>query len=245
MEYDGTRYHGSQYQENAPTIQGETERALEKLTGQKVRIAAASRTDAGVHARGQVVSFKAGSVFPPKTWVRGLNHYLPPDIAVKDAYVVNNGFDVRRDAWSREYRYSILNTFAPSPIMRRFTHLVPHPLDEEAMDRACQVLVGEHDFAPFCTVVGGRTRRRMFRAGVRRDADLVFLDMEANSFLPHQVRNTVGGLIRVGLGKTKVETFWELAGCGHAGAVGVTAPAQGLCLMKVNYHGFPPPFQEK
>jgi tRNA pseudouridine38-40 synthase len=243
MEYDGTRYHGSQHQTNAPTIQGETEHALERLTGEKVRIAVASRTDAGVHAKGQVVSFKANSVFAPKTWARALNHYLPPDIAIKAAYNADDGFDVRRHAWSREYRYSILNTFVPSPLMRRYTCFVPHPLDMEAMRRACQVLVGEHDFASFSGVIGGQSRRRVYRAEVGKQGNLVIFDMEASSFLPHQVRNTAGGLIRVGLGKMKVDTFWELARSGRPGAIGPAVPAQGLCLMKVNYQDFPP-FEE-
>jgi tRNA pseudouridine38-40 synthase len=239
MEYDGTRYHGSQYQNNAPTIQGETEHALEKLTGEKVRIAVASRTDAGVHARGQVASFKTNSAFLLKTWVRALNHYLPSDIAIKAAYSADDDFDVRRHAWSREYRYSILNTVVPSPLMRRYTGFVPHPLDMEAMHRASQMLVGEHDFTPFSGMIGRQTRRRVYRAEVSHQGELIIFDMEASSFLPHQVRNTVGGLIRVGLRKMKVESFWELAQSGQPGAIGPAVPAQGLCLMKVNYHDFP------
>lgn len=243
MEYDGTRYHGSQYQINAPTIQGEIERALYQLTGEKIRIVASSRTDAGVHAKGQVVSFKTQVAFPPKTWVRALNFYLPRDIAIKAAYKVDNDFNVRHLALSREYRYYILNSFTPSPLMRRFTYLVPQPLDIEAMNYACQVLLGEHDFAPFSSVVGGQTHRRVYKAEVSKQEDLVIFDMEANSFLPHQVRNTVGGLTKVGLGRIGVETFWEMASSGKAGAIGPTAPAHGLCLMRVNYPNFPPFFE--
>lgn len=244
IEYDGSRYHGSQYQDNAPTIQGEMEHALEKLTQEKMRVAAASRTDAGVHAKGQVISFKTDAVFPAETWIRALNHYLPRDIAIKAAYNVDNGFDVRRDAWSREYRYSILNIPAPSPLMRKFTYFMPHSLDIEAMDGACQVLVGEHDFASFTTVVNGGARRKVHRAEIQREGDLVVFDMEANSFLPHQVRNTAGALIRVGLRKMNVETFCELAWSGQAGAIGPTAPAQGLCLTNVNYRNFAPLAEE-
>lgn len=245
MEYDGTRYHGSQYQANAPTIQGETERALYQLTGEKIRITASSRTDAGVHARGQVVSFKTQAAFPPKTWVRALNFHFPRDIAIKAAYKADNDFDVRRDALSREYRYHILNSFTPSPLMRRFTYLVPQPLDIEAMNYACQVLLGEHDFAPFSSVVSGQTNRRVYKAEATRQEDLLIFDMEANSFLPHQVRHTVGGLIEVGLGKMKVDTFWELARSGKAGAIGLTAPTHGLCLMRINYADFPPSSEER
>lgn len=244
MEYDGSRYHGSQYQENAPTIQGEMESALQKLTGERTRVAAASRTDAGVHAKGQVVSFKTSLDFRPKTWVNALNFHLARDIAIRAAYRVSGDFDVRRDAWSREYRYCIWSRPTPSPLMRRFSYFVPQALDIQAMNYACQVLVGEHDFAPFCGVRGGLTYRRVYRAEVVKEDDLVFFYMEANSFLPHQVRNTVGGLVRVGLGNMKVDTFHTLARSGQPGTVGPAAPAHGLCLTKVNYRDFPPSFEE-
>ncbi len=244
MEYDGTRYHGSQYQANARTIQEEIEHALYKLSGEKIRIATAGRTDAGVHAKGQVVSFKTKSAFPPQTWIKALNYYLPFDIAVKAAREVANDFDVRRDALSREYRYYILNNNTRSPLMQRFAYLIPHPLDIEAMNRACQVLPGEHDFAPFASAVSGRTIRQVYRTEVDTREDLVRFDMVASSFLPHQVRNTIGGLIEVGLGKMEVETFWKLARSGKAGAIGPTAPAHGLYLMKVNYANFPLPIEE-
>jgi len=244
MEYDGSEYHGSQYQENAPTIQGEMESALHKLTGERTRVTAASRTDAGVHARGQMVSFKTSLEFSPKTWVNALNSYLARDIAIRAAYRVSQDFDVRRDAWSREYRYCIWNRPTPSPLMRRFCHFVPQSLDIEAMNHACQVLVGDHDFAPFAGLYAGVTYRQVFKAEVVRDGDLVIFDMEANSFLPHQVRNTVGGLVRVGLAKMEVDTFRALARSGQPGTVGPSAPAHGLCLMKVNHRNFPPSFEE-
>ena len=244
MEYDGSRYHGSQYQVNAITIQGEIEHALYKLAGEKIRIAIASRTDAGVHAKGQVVSFKTKSAFPPQTWIKALNYYLPSDVAVKAACEVDNDFDVRRDALSREYRYYILNSSTRSPLMQGVACFTPQPLDIEAMNRACLVLPGEHDFAPFASVINGRTIRQVYRAEVDKKEDLVRFDMVASSFLPHQVRNTIGGLIEVGSGKMEVETFWKLARSGKAGAIGPTAPAHGLYLMKVNYADFPLPVQE-
>jgi len=120
MEYDGTRYHGLQLQTNLPTIQGEIEKALWKLTGERIRVMAASRTDAGVHAKGQVVSFRTKSPLPPQTFVNGLNYYLPGDIAIKAAYRVDDSFNVRRDAISREYNYYILNSVTRSPIREGF-----------------------------------------------------------------------------------------------------------------------------
>jgi tRNA pseudouridine38-40 synthase len=241
MEYDGTRYHGSQFQTNAASIQGEAESALQKLIGDKVHVSMASRTDAGVHAKGQVVSFKTKASFPPKTWVEAMNHYLPKDISIRAAYEVDGGFDVRRHASSREYRYHIMNRRTPSALWRHFSESVPHPLDVEAMNSACSVLVGERDFAPFAPATYTRsTRRRTLRAEVSRRRDLVIFDMEATSFLPHQVRNTVGGLVKVGLHKVSVESFREKACSGKAGTIGPTAAARGLCLMKIKYPDFPP-----
>lgn len=241
MEYDGTRYHGSQYQSNAVSIQGETESALRKLTGEEIRVSMASRTDAGVHAKGQVVSFKSKASFPPKTWVEAMNHYLPKDISIRAAYEVDRGFDVRRHALCREYRYHILNRWTPSPLWRHFSESVPQPLDVEAMNAACAVLVGERDFAPFAPATYTRsTRRQAFSAEVGRRGDVVTFDIRANSFLPHQVRNTVGGLVKVGLHKMTAETFREMASSGKAGTIGPTASARGLCLMNIKYPDFPP-----
>ena len=124
MEYDGTRYHGFQLQANLPTIQGETEEALWKLTGERSRVMAASRTDAGVHAKGQVVSFRTNSLLPSSTFIKGLSYYLPRDVAVKAAFRVSDSFDVRRSALSREYNYYILNSLTLSPIRRNFSYLV-------------------------------------------------------------------------------------------------------------------------
>ncbi len=238
MEYDGTRYHGFQLQANLATIQGETEKALWKLTGEGTRVMAASRTDAGVHARGQVVSFRTGSSLPPLTFVSGLNYYLPNDIAVKAAYRVDDSFNVRRGAVSREYNYYILNSLTRSPMRRGFTHLVTGRLDIEAMNQACQALIGKHDFASFTTCDGVRmknTVRTVHRVEVVVDGELVTFGMGANSFLPHQVRNTVGALIRVGIGGMSVDEFRNIAEAKTPGLAGPTAPACGLCLMRVNY----------
>ncbi|MFQ5826443.1 MAG: tRNA pseudouridine(38-40) synthase TruA [Dehalococcoidia bacterium] len=238
VEYEGTRYHGFQFQENAPTIQEELERALEKLTGKKTRVIGASRTDAGVHAQGQVVSFRTGSSFSPTTWVRALNYYLPWDIAVKRAGYVRADFDVRREALSREYCYQIWNSPARAPLKQRFALLVTQPLEERAMDQACQTMVGRWDFASFASSMKGRrqsTVRTMYRTGVGRKGELVTIEMVADSFLPHQVRNTVGALIRVGQGRMGIEEFCGIAQARKPGLAGPAAPAHGLCLMKVNY----------
>ena len=238
MEYNGTNYHGFQLQANRPTIQGEIEKALWKLTGEKRRVMAASRTDAGVHARGQVVSFRTGSSLPPQTFINGLNHYLPRDIAVKAAYRVGDSFNARRDALSREYSYYILNSFARSPIWEGFAYLVSGHLDTTAMNQACQALIGEHDFASFATCIGAGTKstvRHVYRAEIEKDGELAIFNMVANSFLPHQVRNNVGALIRVGLDKMTIDEFGNLIEAKQPGMAGPTAPACGLYLMRVNY----------
>ena len=242
MEYDGTHYHGFQLQDNFPTIQGETEEALWKLTGERLRVMTASRTDAGVHAKGQVVSFRTKSHLPLPAFINGLNYYLPRDIAVKAAHRVGDSFNVRRDALSREYNYYILNSLTRSPLRKSFSYLVTGHLDIEAINRACQALIGEHDFASFASCIGGGTRntmRSVYRARIEKDGELAVFNMVANSFLPHQVRNTVGALIRVGLGKVSVDQFHSIIEAKKPGLAGPAAPACGLCLMRINY---PSPF---
>lgn len=239
VEYDGTEYHGSQYQANAPTVQGEIEKALKMLTGEKIRIKMASRTDAGVHARGQVVAFDTASTIPLKSFVDGLNHFLPDDIAVKEVHRVEDGFDVRRRAVSREYRYYILNSPARSPLRQQYSCRVAGDLDIELMGRACGALVGRHDFASFVASEGTarqkRTVRDVFKAEVDREGEMVTFTIVADSFLPHQVRNVVGSLILVGQGRMSVEDFSHMVAAAVPGLAGPTAPACGLCLERVNY----------
>ena len=239
IEYDGTEYHGSQYQKNAPTVQEEIEKALKKLTGKQTRIKMASRTDAGVHAAGQVASFITDSVLPMESYVDGLNHFLPDDISVRDAYSADLDFDVRRGAVSREYRYTILNSETRSPLRRRYTHRIAGKLDIEAMKRACRELVGKHDLASFVSseeVAGKKnTKRNIEKAELTREEDLIHFDIIADSFLPHQVRNTIGSLIKVGQGKMTAEEFKYMVEAKTPGLAEPTAPPSGLCLVRVNY----------
>jgi tRNA pseudouridine38-40 synthase len=244
LEYNGTRYHGFQLQLHKPTIQGEIEKALEKLTGEKIRVLGASRTDAGVHAKGQVVSFRTSSSHPLETFIKGLNYYLPKDIAIKAAHRVKDSFNVRRHAVNREYNYYILNSLTRSPLRERLYYLITAYLDIDAMKQACQALVGEHDFASFVNnneVAAKSTVRKVYRAEIRKDEEFVIFNMVANSFLMHQVRNTVGTLIRVGLGKVSHEEFYSILEAKKPGLAWPTAPACGLCLMQVNYQN---PFEE-
>jgi tRNA pseudouridine38-40 synthase len=239
LEYDGTNYFGFQWQANAPTIQDELEKALEKLTGEKLRVAASSRTDAGVHARGQVVSFKTSSSLPLEAFVHGLNYHLPEDIAVKSAHQVSDSFLVRSMSISREYRYSILNNKTRSPITARFAHRVAGELDVEAMNRACQTLVGIRDFASFTSDIGDikekSTVRQVYQAKVTRDGDIIVFNVVANAFIRHQIRSTAGALVQVGLSKMSEAEFISILEAKKPGLAGPTLPAGGLCLIRVNY----------
>jgi tRNA pseudouridine38-40 synthase len=241
LEYNGANYHGSQFQANAPTVQGEIEKALQRLTGEKIRVKLASRTDAGVHAAGQVASFRTDSTLPLNAFIDGLNHYLPGDIAVKEALRANDSFDVRRQAARRTYKYYILNSATRSPIRQGFSCRVTGELDIEAMRRACRALVGRHDFASFVssaeTARTRRTVRDVYKAEITQDGDMIVLEMVANSFLPHQVRNTVGSLIRVGQSKMTAGEFAGMVDSRTPGLAGPTAPADGLCLVRVDYPG--------
>jgi len=239
LEYEGTNYCGFQFQVNGPTVQDEIEKALLKLTGEKVRVIAASRTDSGVHARGQVVSFQTGAGLKAETFIPGMNYYLPQDVAVKASYQVNNSFNVQRDAVSREYGYWIFNGSARSPLKRIYTCQVSGELNLEAMNQASQSLVGEHDFLSFVTCysqsVIRSTLRRVYAAQIEKKGDLVIFRVTAKSFLPHQVRNTVGLLLRVGKGKIGLEEFKAVMEAKKPGLAGPTVPACGLCLVKVSY----------
>jgi tRNA pseudouridine38-40 synthase len=237
LEYDGRRYGGSQYQKNAPSIQGELEAALNKLTGENPQTAFAGRTDAGVHARGQVASFVTGSRHQPEVFVRGLNRWLPADIAVQRALEVPLDFDVRRRARSREYRYLVLNSLLPSPLLQAFTWQVAEQLDVAAMREAASLLVGRHDFAAFAGPVAGSTVRSLQRCELETRARLLAVCMEADAFLPHQVRRTVGALVQVGLGRRSAADLAGLLREPQPAVAGPAAPPQGLCLMKVNYLG--------
>jgi tRNA pseudouridine38-40 synthase len=237
IEYDGTQYYGFQWQVGLPTIQNELEQAIKQFCGQSSRVMAASRTDAGVHAKGQVVSFWAKSTLDTMTLVRALNYYLPGDIAVKAAYRAGDDFNVRRDALSREYRYYILNSNTRSPLSRRFALFMPKMLDIQPMNEACQLIQGEHDFVSFASSLDGNksTLRNVYEAGIETKGDFTVFCIVANSFLPHQVRSTVGLLIRLGLGKIGIADFRDIMEARSLGLAGPLSPACGLCLEKVNY----------
>ena len=240
LEYEGTRYHGFQSQANASSIQDEVESALYRLTGERIRIKAAGRTDAGVHAAGQVVAFETQVPYHPDTFREGLNHYLPPDISVRAVHLVPMEFNPRRHAIKRTYRYTILNRRAPSPLWRRFAHHEPYPLDVEAMGRALKLLEGKRDFASFSGPSGQRrsTVRHLFRTQVSQDGELITLEVEGDSFLPQQVRRMAAAVTEVGRARITLQEFGKLANCSRLGAATRVLDPQGLCLVRVKYREF-------
>ncbi|MCH7481886.1 MAG: tRNA pseudouridine(38-40) synthase TruA [Chloroflexi bacterium] len=242
LEYEGTAYAGSQRQGALPTVQAEVERAAEALTGAGCRLAVAGRTDAGTHAAGQVAAFDTESDLAPQRIRDGLNHHLPEDIAVVEAHEVARSFDPRRHAASRVYRYTFSERAARSPLRRRFVHPVGRTLDVEAMSQALAYLEGTRDFAPFSGALpaGKSTMRRMLRAQAWREGGEVYLELEANAFLPQQVRRTAAAVLRVGLGKMTVTAFEALADSPVRGAAEHVLPAGALCLQRVAYPDFPP-----
>lgn len=248
LEYDGTPYSGFQLQSNASTVQGALEEAIGRLTGTRSRVMGAGRTDAGVHAAGQVACFDTDGELGVERFRAGLNHHLPEDIAVRNAYEVAGDFDPRRHAVARTYRYTMLESVSRSPLRSRFAYQVGRSLDVASMNEAVAVLQGEGDFAPFCGNLpsAGRTVRYMHRTQVwRQNGDEVCLELEANAFLHQQVRRIAGAALGVGLGKMTVEEFAAIADSGVHGAAALVLPPQGLCLRRVEYKDFPPATMER
>ena len=238
LEYQGTAYGGSQYQKNAPTVQGTLERALGSLTGEPIRVAMAGRTDAGVHARGQVASFRTRSRHSPFVFARGANALLPGDISVRAAGNVPLGFNPRRDAVSRWYRYTLYLRPQRPALLRHFVWGVAPDLDLERMAHAARALTGTHDFAAFTAPSQAKrsvTVRNVTRASLRRQGRLALLDIEGNAFLPHMVRRIAGTLAEVGRGRMTEAEFERLVREAPPGEASTTAPPRGLCLMKVRY----------
>jgi tRNA pseudouridine38-40 synthase len=236
VEYDGTAYRGSQYQENGPSIQAELESAIEKLSGAAIgRVAFAGRTDAGVHALGQVAAFDTNARLKPGEFMTGLNHFLPAAIAVRAAREVQASFDPRRDARKRAYRYRIDARPTRSPLLRDRVWHVGRELDIEAMRRAARRLEGKHDFAAFAGPYEGSTVRTLERCELTACGGLASLEMASRSFLPHQVRRTVGPLVEVGLGRMPEDALAAALDGGAPSSTGPVAPGCGLYLLRVEY----------
>lgn len=238
VEYDGALFHGFQLQRDTRTVQLELESALSGLSGGCGRVEGASRTDTGVHASGQVVSFWVKSGLSIRTVVQGMNYYLPGDVALRGACFIDGGFDVRRRAVARQYRYKIVQSGARAPLSETASLRVGHRLDVDEMRRACRALIGSHDFGAFATELDGTvasTVRVVHEAKVVVTGDVIEMWMTANAFLRHQVRNTVGQLVRVGMGRCSADEFAALVDSDRRSVAGPAAVARGLCLVKVSY----------
>jgi tRNA pseudouridine38-40 synthase len=238
VEYDGTNYHGWQIQPNGDTIQSMLERALSVFCAAPIRITGSGRTDAGVHALGQVANFHTGKPVDRHRLLRGLNALTPADITIKDAVVVADAFDARRAARARIYRYQILNRPTPSPFYRNRAWHLHEPLDIEAMRAAIPCLLGEHDFSSFRAAGCDAEHpvRTVYQTSLEKHGDLVVYTIEATAFLRHMVRNIVGTLADVGHGTRTAESFAEVLAARDRTRAGITAPAHGLFLVEVKYH---------
>jgi tRNA pseudouridine38-40 synthase len=238
LEYDGTRYVGWQVQPNGPSIQAEVERALATLHKAPRRVTAAGRTDAGVHARGQVVSFPEERPLPLAAYVKGMNALLPADVAVRAAELAPDGFDARRSARGKRYRYAIENLDTRAPLGRLQAWQLFGRLDVGAMREAARHLLGRHDFAAFqaADCASDHAVRDVFRLDVLGEArGRIEVVVEATAFVKHMVRNFVGTLVEVGLGKRPPDSMPALVASRDRTKAGRTAPPQGLCLEEVFY----------
>jgi tRNA pseudouridine38-40 synthase len=239
VEYDGTAYGGSQHQTNAPTVQGALEGALSSLTGEQIRVTLAGRTDAGVHAIGQVAAFNTATRHSTPVVLRGTNAALPRDIAVRAVREVDAGFNPRRQATGRWYRYTLHTGSHRLALLRHSAWHAGPALNLEAMTAAAEALIGVHDFAAFTRPSEALSRstvrciRRVSLSGAA--GRLVYVDVEGNAFLRNMVRRIVGALVDVGRGKNSVGEFEALVAEARPGAASMLAPARGLCLMKVRY----------
>lgn len=239
LEYDGAEFSGWQIQPDRPTIQEAIEKALRTILGGMVRVEAAGRTDAGVHARGQVAAFTTEASPDLASLQRSLNALVRPFIAVRELSAACPDFDPRRDAVAREYHYRIRNHPWPSPFSRRTAWHLRDPLDVAAMEQAARLLVGEHDFRSFqaADCDAENPVRRIYRSELVREADDLVYVVSATAFLRHMVRNIVGTLVEVGRGERSVAEFQDLLAARDRKRAGPTAPPHGLCLIRVDYEG--------
>lgn len=238
VEYDGTAFCGFQQQQpSVRTVGAELERALAELFGERVVITAAGRTDSGVHATGQVISFSIPRIFPIERLALALNRLLPDDVTVRDIAEAGNDFSARRSATSRSYVYMMFCRPEPAALFSRYTWHVRRPLDLTAMREAAAHLVGEHDFRSFCGTLpeSGPTVRVISFLGLERRGELIRVEVTADGFLHHMVRTIVGTLVECGRGRREPGTLLAILAARDRAAAGLNAPARGLYLAGVRY----------
>ncbi len=246
VAYDGTDYFGWQRQPNVPTIQACLESAIEKTVTERVTLYGSGRTDAGVHAQNQVANFTTANSIPTDGLAKALNNLLPPTVRVKSALDVAESFHARHGARGKIYLYRILSAPVASPFVSRFVHHYPYPLDRKRMAAAAPLLVGEHDFTSFASSLGAVREpplqkrdnvRSIFSSRIlwRPRTSILAYEVRGSGFLHHMVRNIVGTLIEVGRGKLAPRDVLQILEARDRSRAGPTAPASGLCLVKVEY----------
>jgi tRNA pseudouridine38-40 synthase len=247
IEYDGTDFLGWQRLRHGASVQRRLEEALSRIADAPIEVTCAGRTDSGVHASGQIVHFDSDAPRAAYAWMMGCNSLLPDSVAVRWVQPVREDFHARFRAVARRYRYRILNRMPRPALDARYCAWECRPLDVEAMHAAAQALIGEHDFSAFRTAAcqAAHPRRQMIELGVQRVGDEVRIEVEANAFLHHMVRNIVGSLLPIGRGEQPVGWLGELLAGRDRSVAGPTAPAQGLCFLGPRYPaewGLPPEF---
>jgi tRNA pseudouridine38-40 synthase len=237
VEYDGSAFHGWQFQGDVRSVQESLEQALSTVADHPVTVHCAGRTDTGVHATGQVVHFETNAVRSLRSWILGTNTNLPDDISIAWAREMPDDFHARFSAVGRHYRYQIINRPFRSALWRSRAVWIHHPLDEQRMQRAAQHLVGTHDFSSY-RALGCQAKhpvRTIHQLAVFRTGELVNIEVHANAFLHHMVRNIAGVLIAIGKGDQAEDWALEILELRDRTKGGVTAPPQGLCLTQVDY----------
>ena len=237
LEYDGSGFRGWQKQREARTLQPMIEAALSRVADEPIEVVCAGRTDAGVHAMAQVIHFDTRAVRDPRAWLLGTNSHLGPELSIQWVQPVSADFHARFSARWRAYRYIILNRLTRPAVLRRRVTWIHRPLDAEAMHEAAQCLLGEHDFSSFRALgcQARHPRREVQAVSVYRRGESIYLDIRANAFLHHMVRNIAGSLMCVGRGEQPAHWLGEVLAARDRTQAGVTAPPDGLYLVGVGY----------
>ncbi|MDO5715438.1 MAG: tRNA pseudouridine(38-40) synthase TruA [Tissierellia bacterium] len=237
LSYQGTNFHGYQIQPGLRTVEGELKEAVDRTFLQDIKLYSAGRTDRGVHAEGQVVNFQTKNSIDIGNLPKVINYHLPEDISVTGAKYVAKDFHARFSAQSKDYRYYIYNEKYPNALYRHRAYHFPHPLDVKAMEKALNLLIGEHDFKSFMGrhAIVKDTIRRIYSIEVYRQGSFIIFDFNGRSFLKNMIRIMVGTAVEIGRGHWEISHMKEGLEGRHRKYVGPTAPASGLYLMKIHY----------
>lgn len=237
LTYDGTAYSGWQIQPDSITVQQRVEEALYTLTGEKINVTASGRTDAGVHAKGQVISFETNSTIPPENFYKALNIHLPNDVKAVSSERAEDGFNARRNAKRKTYTYTLYHSDAILPLIDRYAEIVYKKLDVKKLEKCAKVFIGEHDFKCFCKSDSevNSTVRTVYDITVKEEDGVYKIDFTGSGFLYNMVRTMVGTLLKMEKGELSIEQAEEMLKTGDRTKVGKTYSAKGLTLKSVEY----------